>query len=291
MSKDTTFPKEKEWEMHSPAKDELLSDIQRKNLLNYARKLFYAETIFNQELNKENGDAAVNNDGKRVTSVDLLSLSDKEKKRHKQPKAFHQMVQRLRQYGRQHNKEWKLFKLVAMKSKRGCLEQAEHTDGVCNKNRKNKDIGSVVFSIMDGTKLVIEGKEVNIPVDSALVFAGCLLHNGAAYDTENIRFHAYYAREKSHILKDSVGRVYDCPTCGERGVTAYHIRTGCAEVPAEVSKPEREGAKLRMRKLRAGRKGDEEAYAQAVKDQRAAKKAKLRKKLAALEEEEEEEGP
>ena len=193
MSKDTTFPKEKEWEMHSPAQDELLSDIQRKNLLNYASKLFYAETIFNQELNKENGDAAVNNDGKRVTSKDLLSLSDKEKKKLKPPKAFHQMVQRLRQYGRMHNKEWKLFKLVAMKSKSGCLEQAEHTDAVCNKNTKNKDIGSVVFSIMDGTKFVIKGKEVNIPVSSALVFAGCLLHNGVAYKTKNICFHAYYA--------------------------------------------------------------------------------------------------
>ena len=138
MSKDTTFPKEKEWEMHSPAVEEILSEGQRRSLREYASKLLYADTIFNQELNKENGDAADNNDGKRVTSKDLLSLSDREKKKHKPPKAFHQMVQRLRQYGRMHNKEWKLFKLVAMKSKSGCLEQAEHTDGVCNKTGKTK---------------------------------------------------------------------------------------------------------------------------------------------------------
>ena len=150
------------------------------------------------------------NDEKRMISEDLLNdetFADR-------PECMKKLIQLLQQYGKFHNNSWNMYKLVLLKSEKGCKAQREHSDGA-HFSKKN-EIASVVFSIMNGTKLVIKGKEHKIPPGAALVFAGCLPHNGAAYDRENIRFHAYYAKKQEHVLADGVGKIIKCSLCGER---------------------------------------------------------------------------
>ena len=98
----------------------------------------------------------------------------------------------------------RLDHFVMMRSLAGCSEQWPHSD-YGRTFRHNDDIGvnrcpcelSLVLSLENGTKMVVgvgtrsEPKEIHIPVGSALVFHGGLVHAGAAYDQSNTRIHAY----------------------------------------------------------------------------------------------------
>ena len=51
---------------------------------------------------------------------------------------------------------------------------------------------SILFALEAGTRVVFNGREMDIPVGGCAVWKGDLPHAGAAYTDRNVRFHLYF---------------------------------------------------------------------------------------------------
>ena len=84
-----------------------------------------------------------------------------------------------------------------IKSFAGCKKQAPHTDYWCQRsNGKVRDVCmpySGVVSLQCGSSLLLghDNDRVKLPVGSAIIFRGDVVHSGSDYRSDNVRFHFY----------------------------------------------------------------------------------------------------
>ena len=83
--------------------------------------------------------------------------------------------------------------VATLHSEAGCKEQRAHSDFApqCVRELKGRKPATAMCALEAGSKVKIEGREVDLPVNSILVFEGDVIHAGSAYVHENTRLHAY----------------------------------------------------------------------------------------------------
>jgi len=268
-SSETLFP-DKLWEIHPRVEGEFPTDEDLEEIRDYVKARKDYLPIFNEELGNEAFDQT--NDKKRKMTKCLMTTACRHRKK---PKALLKLFERLKYLGKLHNRSWEMFNTVCLLSEAGCLEQAEHTDGHPSTEKdfpiETCDMGSCLFALEEGTTLVIEGQTVDLPVGSTLVFAGRLKHNGSPYSFNNYRIHGYYARQRAHLIDNSVGKLaLRCKNdCGarflSRGQKHYHEKCLCELVPLETRKANKAKGAREKAENRA-RKRSEETEQQGVQE-------------------------
>jgi hypothetical protein len=201
-----------------------------------------AEATFNQQAPNEKGEALVVNDKKRKMSKPIA------KSVIKWAAEVKELWSKLEVIARMHNRAWKPFKLVVLKSEAGCMKQETHTDGIIG----NPDIGGILVAVEDKTFLDINGRTLELNAGDAVAFHGNTPHNGAAYKQENVRYLVYLARKEADIPEGQVGKfARTCEKCATGFETInqmkYHL---CRNDPVKLAKM-REGNNRRKRKQRA----------------------------------------
>jgi uncharacterized cupin superfamily protein len=101
-----------------------------------------------------------------------------------------------------HNREWKPFRMVVLRSEAGCGEQQTHTDG----KGDDVEIGGILIAVEDNTFFHVNGRKLVLSAGDAVSFHGNTPHNGAAYENTNVRFHVYLAEKGGEVPKDEVGK-------------------------------------------------------------------------------------
>lgn len=85
--------------------------------------------------------------------------------------------------------------ITAIRSLPGCKQQAEHCDRAMEGSFAQMRLADVPLSVLwaleDGTRLVVEGYEVELRKGEMIIFRGDKCHAGAAYNSMNTRVHAY----------------------------------------------------------------------------------------------------
>jgi hypothetical protein len=97
----------------------------------------------------------------------------------------------------------------------GCAEQQPHTDFDLNKSLKGALKSRIlIVALMDKTRIVTydnEGyhrKEITIPKGGLFIGRGSLIHNGAAYESTNLRIHFYLDCKRNSRLPNKVYNVF-----------------------------------------------------------------------------------
>jgi hypothetical protein len=201
-----------------------------------------AEPIFNQQIVPDENEEALVNDRKRKMSKPVTKTVIKKDAKMKD------LWKKLEVIAKMHNRAWKPFKLVVLRSEAGCMKQETHIDGIVG----NPDIGGVLIAVEDKTFLDINGRTLELNAGDAVSYHGNTPHNGAAYKQENVRYHVYFARKEADILEGQVGKFAGtCEKCATGFKTInqrkYHR---CRNDPVKLAMM-RAGDNRRKRKQRA----------------------------------------
>jgi hypothetical protein len=123
-----------------------------------------------------------------------------------------------------HNRGWKPFRLVVLRSEAGCSKQETHTDGTSG----NPEIGGILIAVENETFFGVNGTKLELRAGDAVAFHGSTPHNGEAYQNNNVRYHVYLAKKEGDVPTDEVGK-FDlvCDTCSvgfeTKDQKRYHI--------------------------------------------------------------------
>jgi hypothetical protein len=181
-------------------------DLSAQTLQQLKERASKASTkaIFNEHSSPNEKHEALVNDKKRQMSKPTTK-SDIERNA-----AVKELWGKLKVIGKKHNRAWKPFKLVVLRSEAGCMKQETHTDGIVG----NPDIGGILIAVEDKTFLDINGRTLELNAGDAVAFHGNTPHNGAAYEQDNVRYHVYLARKEADIPEDQVGKfALTCEKC------------------------------------------------------------------------------
>jgi hypothetical protein len=131
--------------------------------------------IFNEAIDDTtNINGIFNNDETRRSSEPIEFATNK---------VLEILIDSAEQIGELVNPKFKVQKCAVLHSLIGGLQQVEHTDSTPDKN----DFCSCIFAIQDGTKINMNGEEVDIPKGEAILFHSNLPHHGCCYEIEENR--------------------------------------------------------------------------------------------------------
>jgi hypothetical protein len=196
--------------------------------------------IFNQQVAPNGTQEAKDNDKKRHMSKPFTNTNIKTMS------GLQDLWNELTTIGELHNRAWKPFNLVVLRSEAGCLRQEIHTDGTGD----DPEIGGVLIAVEDETFFDINQTKLELRAGEAVAFHGNTPHNGAQYAKNNVRFHVYLAKEKNDLPTDEVGKFYRiCDKCHMGFMTPKDKKNHfCHARPVEEIKAKRERNKQAKRR-------------------------------------------
>jgi hypothetical protein len=194
----------------------LNSFITKKQMIalnTFASKLI-TTPIFNEEIDNTNNNEI---DTTGITE----EFSNDETRRSSEPikyattRVLEKLIDSVEQIGGLIDRKNKVQECAVLHSLIGGSKQVEHYDATPDKN----DFCSCIFAIQDGTKINMNGEEVDIPKGEAIIFHSNLPHHGCCYEIENRRFFFYIAKTKADIPENAARSlptfkpIY-CTNCG-----------------------------------------------------------------------------
>ena len=169
--------------------------------------------IFNQEVAQSSILVPTKNDRKRLMSSVLSPTFINTNT------ALRLMWKELEVTARLHNRGWHPFKLVVLRSMKGCLKQATHNDGTDQQSA----IGGIIIAVQDKTFFQVNETLLELRAGEAVAFHGTTPHSGAAYAKDNVRYHCFMARTIEDIPSDEVGK-YERYVTRVIGVSNHTVR-------------------------------------------------------------------
>jgi hypothetical protein len=218
-----------------------LSDGDIKRLKKIAIKK-PTQPIFNQVITSHEEGEARRNDGLRKMSQPFTYLGVQN------ARCLGRLWEEMQIIGKYHNREWEPFRLVVLRSMPGCMAQESHTDGT-----GDLEIGGILVAVQDGTFFQVNGRDIELSAGEAVSFHGNTPHNGAAFDTLNVRFHAYLAGEEDDVPQDAVGKFHViCDGCHRGFDSRRDMRNHkCKARKQEIKDKEKVQNKINKRRQRA----------------------------------------
>jgi hypothetical protein len=224
--------------------------------------------IFNQEVAQSSILVPTKNDRKRLMSSVLSPTFINTNT------ALRLMWKELEVTARLHNRGWHPFKLVVLRSMKGCLKQATHNDGTDQQSA----IGGIIIAVQDKTFFQVNETLLELRAGEAVAFHGTTPHGGAAYAKDNVRYHCFMARTIEDIPSDEVGK-YErvCDACN-RGFDSYKQKKehSCSAKKQDPEKKEKR-RQLNLANKRNQRKREEEETEREENKRNRRKKRKARK--------------
>jgi hypothetical protein len=205
------------------------------------------EPIFNQQVAPNTLEEAKDNDRKRRMSKGFSNS------RVKKNQFLRPLWDKLQYIAKLHNREWKPFRMVVLRSEAGCGEQQTHTDG----KGDDVEIGGIIIAVEDNTFFHVNGRKLVLSAGDAVSFHGNTPHNGAAYENLNVRFHVYLAEKGGEVPHDEVGKFERiCHLCG-RGFMSQKELTNhtCKGKTKEQIEEQKKRKRDNKRNQRAREKG------------------------------------
>ena len=128
---------------------------------------------------------------------------------------------------------------VVLRSRPGNADQMQHTDCAHGGSQARLDIGDdrvdivILFAVMEGTRVVVEGVEREIAVGECIVLRGDVYQGGAPYAEEHLCIHVYGDADNSARVANKTysrnGSGYSCAKCLSFHSTYATLKKCCSE--------------------------------------------------------------